>query len=80
MGVQERQLKSWGGNEVLTYALLALFAIAVLLHALFPRYEWRPVGDAGSAIVVYDRWTGRLQRAAYDDKGAVKAMDVFTPF
>ena len=31
-------------------------------------------------IVVYDRWTGRFQRAVYDDKGGLNVMGVFTPF
>ena len=51
------------------------------LHAhVFPRYEWRTVGDNGSVVVVYDRWSGRFQRAVWEDKGSLKVMDVFTPF
>jgi hypothetical protein len=30
--------------------------------------------------VVYDRWTGRLQRVVYDDKGMMNVMGVYTPF
>ena len=50
------------------------------LHALSPRYEWRAVNDSGSALIVYDRWSGRFQRAEYDPSGKVKPMDVYTPF
>ena len=46
-----------------------------------PRYELHEVRDPNSlSIVVYDKWTGRVQRAVYDDKGAFKVMDVYTPF
>jgi hypothetical protein len=62
------------------WALLAVILIGLMLHALFPRYEWRAVSDSGSAIVVYDRWNGRLQRAALDGNRKVKPMDVYTPF
>ncbi len=62
------------------WALLAVILIGMLMHALFPRYEWRAVGDGGATIVVYDRWSGRFQRAEYDANGKVKPMDVYTPF
>jgi hypothetical protein len=62
------------------WALLGVILIGVLVHALFPRYEWRTVSENGSAIVVYDRWNGRFQRAEYDASGKVKPMDVYTPF
>jgi hypothetical protein len=32
------------------------------------------------SIVVYDKWTGRVQRAVYSDDGGFKVMDVYTPF
>lgn len=39
-----------------------LIAIAVLVHALLPRYEWRdPGGDNPRVYVRVDRWTGRAQ-------------------
>jgi hypothetical protein len=66
-------------KEVWGYAILGLVAVAVLVHALFPRYEWKIMGD-GSAIVVYDRWGGRFQRAVYDQSGKLRVMDVYTPF
>jgi len=62
-------------------AVLAALAVAALfVHAVFPRYEFRPVNPDGTAIVVYDRWSGKFQRAVYDETGRVKPMDVFTPF
>jgi hypothetical protein len=56
------------------------FIAAVLLHAIFPRYEWRTVGDHGAVIVVYDRWGNYFQRAVYDDSGKVTPMQPFKPF
>ena len=68
-------------KEVLTYALLAILAVAVLLHSFVPRYEWRTLDESGSvSIVVYDKWTGRFQRGVYDAKGNLTAMGVFRPF
>ena len=68
-------------KELLTYGLLIVVGAALLAHGFFPRYDWRPVEGPGSvSIVVYDRWTGRFQRAVYDDKGGLNVMGVFTPF
>lgn len=62
-------------------AVLAALAVAALfVHAVFPRYEFRSVNPDGTAIVVYDRWSGKFQRAVYDETGHVKPMDVYTPF
>jgi len=60
--------------------IAALAVVALFLHAVFPRYEFRAVNADGTALVVYDRWSGRFQRAVYDEGGRVKPMDVFTPF
>jgi len=60
--------------------IAALAVVALFAHAFFPRFEWRTVNADGSAIVVYDRWSGKFQRAVYDEAGRVKPMDVFTPF
>lgn len=65
---------------VVAAVLAALGVLALFVHALFPRYEFRPVNADGTAIVIYDRWSGRFQRAVYDSDGRVKPMDVFTPF
>lgn len=63
------------GAVIAALAVLGLFA-----HAFFPRYEWRSVNPDGTALVVYDRWSGRFQRAVYDESGRVKPMDVYAPF
>jgi hypothetical protein len=62
------------------WALLGVIVFGIAAHAFFPRYEWRAVDASGSALIVFDRWNGRFQRATYDESGKVKAMDVFTPF
>ena len=68
-------------KELWKLALVAAIAVALLAHAFFPRYEWRTLSETGSVtVVVYDRWTGRFQRAVYDDKGGLNVMGVFTPF
>ena len=68
-------------NEIWKYALIVVIVGAALVHALFPRYDWRPVEGSGSlSIVVFDRWTGHFQRAVYDDKEGLNVMGVFTPF
>ena len=55
-------------------------SVALILHVLFPRYEWRTYGDAGTIVVVYDRWSNHFQRAVYDEHGKVTPMDPFKPF
>jgi hypothetical protein len=68
-------------KDVWTYALLVVMAVALLLHAFVPRYDWRTIDETGSiSIVVYDKWTGRFQRGVYDADGNLSVMTVFTPF
>ncbi len=68
-------------KELFIFEMLIVIAVGALLHIVFPRYEWRTVGTAGAMnIIVYDRWTGRFQRAVYDDKGSLNVMGVYTPF
>jgi hypothetical protein len=62
------------------WALFGAIVAGIFAHSFLPRYDWRAVNPTGTAIVVYDRWTGRFQRAEYDPAGKVKAMEVFTPF
>jgi hypothetical protein len=63
------------------WALLGVIVLAIFAHAYLPRYEWRTITQTGSvSIVIYDRWTGRMQRAVYDDKGSLNVMGVYTPF
>jgi hypothetical protein len=68
-------------KDLLKYAVLVVIAVAVLLHAFVPRYDWRTVeGTSSVSIVVYDKWTGRFQRGVYHDDGDLNVMTVFTPF
>jgi hypothetical protein len=63
------------------WALLGAIVAAIFAHTYLPRYEWRSVEQTGSvSVIVYDKWTGRLQRAVYDDKGGLNVMGVYTPF
>ena len=68
-------------NEAWWWALLAVLVAAIGAHAYLPRYEWREIRDPNSlSIIVHDKWTGRVQRAVYDDKGGFNVMAVYTPF
>ena len=57
-----------------------LTAAAILVHGIFPRYEWRMADTNGNAIIVYDRWAGRFQRAVWQEDGTIKGMALWTPF
>ena len=67
-------------KEMLALLTGLLIGVGLILHAIFPRYEWRAIGETGSVIVVYDRWSNYLQRAVYDEQGHVKPNDPFKPF
>ena len=68
-------------KEALGFALLFVVALGILAHAFMPRYEWREVRDVNSiSIIIADKWTGRMQRAVFDDKGGLNVMGVYTPF
>jgi len=69
-----------GQKEIVTLVAAALVALGLIVHALFPRYEWRVIGDNGAVVVVYDRWSNYVQRAVYDDQGHVRPGDPFKPF
>ena len=69
------------GKEALGFALLGVIALGIFAHAFLPRYEWRDVREPSAiSVIVYDKWTGRIQRAVYDDKGGLNVMGVYTPF
>ena len=69
------------GKEALGFALLGVIALGIFAHSFLPRYEWREVRETSAiSIIVYDRWTGRMQRAVYDDNGHLNLMGVYTPF
>jgi hypothetical protein len=67
-------------REIWKIAVGVLLAVAIILHALFPRFEWRTVNPDGTAIVIYDRWGGAFQRAEWDAKGDVKPTQPFKPY
>jgi hypothetical protein len=62
------------------WALLGVALLGIFAHSFIPRYDWRTLDAAGTTLVIYDKWTGRFQRAEYDTAGKVKAMEVFVPF
>jgi hypothetical protein len=53
--------------------------MAVVMHGILPRYEFRVV-ENGRAIIIYDRWSGRFQRANYDENGNPTLTSVVQPF
>jgi len=57
-----------------------LLAVGIILHAVYPRYEWRVANAEGTAIVIYDRWGGAFQRAAWSEKGDVTPTQPFKPY
>jgi hypothetical protein len=58
----------------------AILSAGVVLHAFFPRYELTSHGASGDAVVVFDRWTGRFQRAMYGPDGEPRTSSVVRPF
>jgi hypothetical protein len=63
------------------WAFLGVLVAAIFAHALLPRYDWKEVRDPNSvSVLVYDKWTGRMQRAIYDDKGQLSVLNVYVPF
>lgn len=67
-------------KDIVTLVAAGMVALGLIVHALFPRYEWRVVGDKGAVIVVYDRWGNYVQRAEYDEQGHLKLGDPYKPF
>jgi hypothetical protein len=51
----------------------------LIFAAVFPRYDYRLIED-GKAIVIYDKWSNRFQRANYDGNGNAELKGVVTPF
>jgi hypothetical protein len=65
-------------NPWLIVAILGTSIVLLLaLRVVFPRYDWQPVSD-GHAVIIYDKWTGRLQRAEWSATGRLQLMDVYT--
>jgi hypothetical protein len=68
-------------QDVRWFAALGVIVLIVFAYIYMPRYEWRTVGDSNSvSIIVYDRWTGRMQRAVYDNNGELHVNNVYVPF
>ncbi len=68
-------------RDAFFWGLLGAIVLGIFAHSLLPRYEWREVREpSGISIIVYDKWTGRVQRAVYDDTGGLNVMRVYTPF
>jgi len=70
-------------KDVPSGAYLVVAAIIVtaglIVGAVFPRYDYRLIED-GKAIVIYDRWSNRFQRANYDASGNADLKGVVSPF
>ena len=58
----------------------AIAGAAVLIHPLLPRYDVRVTGENGSAVLIYDKWTGQVQRANYTPEGEPVLKGVVKPF
>lgn len=67
-------------RELWRYAIGLLIAFGLILHAVYPRYEWRTANPDGTAIVIYDKWGGAFQRSSWDDKGNVVPTQPFKPY
>lgn len=62
------------------FVVAAIIVTAGLIFtAILPRYDYRIIDD-GKAIVIYDRWSNRFQRANYDGNGDAQLKGVVTPF
>jgi hypothetical protein len=69
------------GKEALGFALLFVILMGIFAHSFLPRYEWHEVREPNAiSIIVYDKWTGRMQRAVYNDAGGLNVMGVYSPF
>lgn len=80
MPADEQRTSAVVGTGVWMISAAAILAAGLVLHALFPRYEFAAHGMSGEAVVVFDRWTGRFQRATYGPDGEPRASSVVRPF
>jgi hypothetical protein len=68
-------------QDVRWFVALGVLMLLVFAYLYMPRYDVRTLGESGSVtIVVIDRWTGRIQRAVYDEGGKLHVSDVYVPF
>ena len=59
-----------GGLHAIPFGLwltivAAIISAAVLARPFLPRYDVQLTGENGSAVMIHDKWTGRVQRANY---------------
>ena len=50
---------------------VGLIVLALLVHALVPRYEYRNATPNPTRFVRIDRWTGGAQRVRVGDEGVI---------
>ena len=68
-------------QDVRWFVALGVLLLIAFAYFYLPRYDIRTLGDSRSVtIVVIDRWTGRIQRAVYDEAGKLQVNDVYVPF
>ena len=68
-------------QDVRWFVAVGALLLAVFAYLYMPRYDVRTLGDSKSVtIIVIDRWTGRIQRASYDEAGKLQVNDVYVPF
>jgi hypothetical protein len=74
----ENTLKDFPSGAYFVVAAIVV-TLGMIFTAVWPRYDYRLIED-GKAIVIYDRWSNRFQRANYDGNGNAQLKDVITPF
>ena len=58
---------------------MGVIVLVALAYIYVPRYECKTISDAQSvSVITYDRWTGRIQRAVFDNQGGLNVMGVYT--
>jgi hypothetical protein len=68
-------------QDVRWFVALGVLVLVVFAYIYMPRYDVRTLGDSNSvSVIVIDRWTGRIQRAVYDNAGKLQVSDVYMPF
>ena len=58
---------------------IVLVVLAILVHALVPRYEYQHTGPGSIAWVRVDRWTGRALLTTFTADGMMRIEEGKTP-
>ena len=58
---------------------IVLVVLAILVHALVPRYEYQQSGPGSIAWVRVDRWTGRALATTLTTDGIMRIEEGKTP-